>query len=102
VLRMTLARNLNNHNLDGYASLITQGKPHFVEVKSMVFVGGARNEARGLSLTDMLKMEEIEQIARELAAKTSYIVVDSHTPSRVVLLARDETTAKNRFLHPLV
>jgi len=100
VLRMTLARGLNDHNLDGYASLILLGKPHYVEVKSMVFVGGARNEARGLKLSDMLKMEEIEKIAKTLAEKTGYIRVDSHAPSRVVLLARDEQAAKSRFLYP--
>ncbi len=98
VLRMTIARDLNDSNLDGYAALISRGKPHYTEVKSMVYVGWARREERGLALGDMLKMEEIEKIAAELSAKTGYLVVDKHVPSRVVLLARDEKAAKMRMI----
>lgn len=98
VLRMTLARKLNDFNFEGYADLIKRGKPHYVEVKSMVYVGWARNNERGLALTDMLTMEEIRKIANELARLSGYIVADEHLPSRIVLLCKDESAKKNRML----
>ncbi|MFH1306824.1 MAG: 4-demethylwyosine synthase TYW1 [Candidatus Micrarchaeota archaeon] len=98
VLRMTLVRNLNNENLDGYANLIKKAMPHYVEVKSFVFVGGARNECRGLKLSDMLSMDEIRKISAELAKKTGYLYVDEHKPSRVVLLARNKKAKENRMI----
>jgi tRNA wybutosine-synthesizing protein 1 len=96
VLRMTIARGVNDCDLEGYAAQIKLAKPHYVEVKSMVFVGGAREPARGLALGSMLKMEEIEAIAGKLAKMTGYKLVDIHSPSRVALLCRDGETEKNR------
>jgi len=98
VLRMTLTRGLNDNNLPGYAELIKRAMPHYVEVKSMVYVGGARNSSRGLQLSDMLSVPEIEAIAEQLSDLTGYIVVDTHAPSRVTLLARDKNCAAKRFL----
>jgi len=98
VLRMTLARGVNDFCLEGYAGQIKAAQPHYVEVKSMVFVGGARMGGRGLHLGSMLKMEEIEAIASELAEKTGYVPADRHAPSRVVLLCRDKgAEAKRRI-----
>ena len=96
VLRMTLARGINDTHLEGYATQIRKAAPHYVEVKSMVFVGGARNRARGLSLESMLSMDEVRRIAEELAALTGYRLVDSHSPSRVALLCRDADAEKER------
>jgi tRNA wybutosine-synthesizing protein 1 len=98
VLRMTLAHRLNDFNIDGYAKLINIAKPHFVEVKSMVYVGWARNAQRGLQLSDMLTMEQIRDFAKELAKKTKYLYTDEHIPSRVVLLCKNKTAQKNRLL----
>ena len=96
VLRMTIARGVNDCGLEGYAAQIKTAQPHYVEVKSMVFVGGAREPARGLSIGSMLKMEEIEDIANKLAAMTGYRFTDAHAPSRVTLLSRDETVERGR------
>lgn len=98
VLRMTLSHRLNDFNHEGYAQLIKRGKPHYVEVKSMVFVGFARNAARGLALSDMLSIEEIREFANKLAALSGYIVADEHIPSRIVLLCRDENAKSGRML----
>lgn len=89
VLRMTLCRGVNDCGLEGYAKQVQLASPHYIEVKSMVFVGGARSPERGLSLGSMLRMEEIEGIAKRLAGMTGYRVSDKHAPSRVVLLCRD-------------
>ena len=98
VLRMTLVRGHNTNNLEGYAVQINRAEPHYVEVKSFVYVGGARDPDRGLNLSDMLSMEEIRTIAHKLAKLTGYIITDEHVPSRVVLLCRDEQTKQQRFI----
>ncbi|MCX6769071.1 MAG: 4-demethylwyosine synthase TYW1 [Candidatus Micrarchaeota archaeon] len=96
VLRMTLARGVNDSDLEGYASQIKTAQPHYVEVKSMVFVGGARQPSRGLSLSSMLTMDEIGEIAKKLAKMTGYLVSDRHAPSRIVLLCKNVEVEKNR------
>jgi tRNA wybutosine-synthesizing protein 1 len=96
VLRMTLCRGVNDGDLEGYAKQIMLASPHYVEVKSMAFVGGARQPGRGLSLGSVLGTGEVGQIAGILAGKTGYKAVDEHSPSRVVLLCRDEKTEKDR------
>ena len=96
VLRMTIARGVNDTDLEGYAAQIRLAQPHYVEVKSMVFVGGAREPARGLSLESMLGVKEIDEIAHKLALMTDYRFTDTHAPSRVALLCRDGETEKNR------
>lgn len=96
VLRMTVARGINDSGLEGYASQIKIAQPHYVEVKSMVFVGGARQPERKLTLDSMLKIEEVRGLAAKLARMAGYIVADEHAPSRVVLLCRDRKTEKER------
>lgn len=98
VLRMTIAHNLNDFNEEGYARLINMAKPHYVEVKSMVYVGWARNAQRGLQLSDMLTMDEIRKFAQKLANLTDYLYTDEHVLSRVALLSKDENAIKNRIL----
>ncbi len=98
VLRMTLTRNMNTEPMDGYVQQILLAKPHYVEVKSMVFVGGARNPSRGLSLDSMLSIEEIRECAKKLAKETGYLIAAEHIPSRIVLLCRDKEALKNRII----
>jgi tRNA wybutosine-synthesizing protein 1 len=97
-LRMTLARGVNDCDFEGYARQIKLAQPHYVEVKSMVFVGGARSPERGLSLGSMLGMGEVREIAQKLAAMTNYRMAGEHAPSRVVLLCRDRETELNRLI----
>ena len=96
VLRMTIARGVNDCGFEGYAAQIKLAQPHYVEVKSMVFVGGAREPSRGLALESMLSVKEIDEIGHKLAGMTGYRFTDTHAPSRVALLCRDETAEKNR------
>ena len=96
VLRMTIARGVNDCDMEGYAAQIKLAQPHYVEVKSMVYVGGARSPERGLALESMLSIDEIECIANKLADATGYRFTDTHVPSRVVLLCRDEKTLMER------
>jgi len=98
VLRMTLARGVNDSDLESYAAQIKTAQPHYVEVKSMVFVGGARQPGRKLSMGSMLSMEEIESIGNRLAGMTGYMESEKHVPSRVLLLCRDEKAEKSRII----
>ena len=96
VLRMTLVRDLNFCCPEEYSELIKKAQPDYVEVKSFVFVGGARNPKRGLKLGDMLRIKEIEEFTKQLEKSTKYKYVDKHEPSRVALLCRDKEAIKKR------
>lgn len=98
VFRLTLVRDLNMTDVEGYAELIEIGKPHYVEVKGFAFVGGARNEKRRLSYDQMPRKEEIIEFAKDLARESGYIFTDYHEHSFVALLCADEKSAAGRII----
>jgi len=98
VLRMTLVRWLNALNAKGYAEQIIRANPDYVEVKSFVYVGGARGDDRGLDLSDMLTLDEVKKFADEIGKECGYRRSEEHAPSRVVLLSRDKKTEGERLL----
>jgi tRNA wybutosine-synthesizing protein 1 len=98
VFRLTLIRNRNMVDAAGYAELIKKGRPHYVEVKGFVFVGGARNGERDLSYEMMPNKEEIIMFANEIADASGYRVVDYHEHSKVALLCSDEKAARERII----
>ena len=63
-----------------------------------MFVGGSREEGRGLSLESMVRHAEIKEFAEKLAGLSGYIVSEEHLPSRIVLLCRDAEAMKSRLL----
>ncbi|MGC8662606.1 MAG: 4-demethylwyosine synthase TYW1 [Candidatus Micrarchaeia archaeon] len=99
VFRLTLIKGLNMVDAKGYAELIKKGNPDYVEVKGFVFVGGARNESRGLSYDLMPKKDDIISFAEEIAKESGYIFTDYHKPSNVALLSKDEETASKRMIN---
>ncbi len=98
VFRLTLVKGLNMTDAEGYAELIKIGKPHYVEVKGFVFVGGARNPKRGLEYTQMPRKQEIIDFANGIARECGYFIADYHGSSNVALLCHDEEAAKNRLI----
>lgn len=98
VFRLTLIRGLNMLDAKGYADLIRKGKPHYVEVKGFVFVGGARNTERNLSYQQMPGEDEIRSFAAEIAKESGYTVVDYHEHSKVALLCVDADAARKRII----
>lgn len=98
VFRLTLVKGKSMLDAKGYADLIRKGRPHYVEVKGFVFVGGARNEARGLSYEDMPGRDEIKDFAREIAKESGYLFTDFHESSNVALLCSDNETARKRIV----
>ncbi len=98
VFRLTLVKGANMSDADGYANLISIGRPHYVEVKGFSYVGGARNEKRSLSYTQMPGKEEILAFAGEIAKKSGYFLADYHESSRVALLCSDESASASRII----
>ena len=98
VFRLTLVKGVNMVDAKGYAQLIVQGRPNYVEVKGFVFVGGARSEERHLSYEQMPKKEEIVAFAQEIARESGYLFTDYHEHSKVVLLCADEQCARDRII----
>ncbi len=99
VFRLTLIRGLNFTDPEGYAQLIKRGKPHYVELKGFVYVGGARNPARNLSYGQMPAKDEIMEFAEKVAMLSGYHFTDYDTNSKVALLSIDRNAADNRLLH---
>ncbi|MCL5100332.1 MAG: 4-demethylwyosine synthase TYW1 [Candidatus Marsarchaeota archaeon] len=98
VFRLTLVKGANLEDARGYAELIRIGKPHYVEVKGFAYVGGARNESRGLSYNQMPSKEDIINFSKELAKESGYINADYHESSHVALLCSDESVMENRVI----
>ncbi len=98
VFRLTLIRGINMVDARGYAELIRKGRPHYVEVKGFVFVGGARNEDRNLSYAQMPGKDEILEFSKEIAKESGYILVDYHEHSKVALLCADSEAARRRII----
>ncbi len=98
VFRLTLVKGLNMLNPEGYAELISRGRPEYVEVKGFVFVGGARGEDRHLTYEQMPNKDEILEFAKEIAERSGYKLVDYHESSKVALLCATEEAKKNRFI----
>lgn len=98
VFRLTLVKGLSMADAKGYAKLIKKGKPHYVEVKGFVYVGGARNEKRSMSYEQMPAKEDIESFAEEIARESGYIFADYHESSNIALLCSDNEAVKNRII----
>lgn len=92
VIRITLVKHLNMKNPEEYAELIKIAKPMFVEVKSYMHIGFSQYR---LKEEHMPSHEEIKKFAKEIAALSSYKLLDEKENSRVVLLGK---TNKNRFI----
>jgi len=96
VIRLTLVRGFNLKDASGYASLIKKAMPNYVEPKAYMHVGYS---ILRLSEQAMPLHTEIRAFAQELSKATDYIVTDEFSPSRVVLLSKDQRTLKNRLIN---
>ncbi|KQC11936.1 MAG: 4-demethylwyosine synthase TYW1 [Methanothrix sp.] len=85
VMRLTLARNLNMIDPQGYAKLIEIAEPDFVELKAYMHLGSSRNR---LERDSMPTHEEVMEFAGALSEILGYRL-QNHVPlSRVALLSR--------------
>jgi tRNA wybutosine-synthesizing protein 1 len=90
VLRMTLIRGYNNRSdfVNEFAEMVTQGSPHFVELKSYMHIGMSNQR---LEQNHMLEMHEVMSFANKLCKKMqAFKVMDESEISRIVVLQNHE------------
>ncbi len=87
VIRYTLIKEINDNNYEKVCELFEKGDPHFIEIKSYMFVGASReNMKKG----NMPVMDEVREFAKEIEKHCDYKIIDEHIPSRVVLMAKED------------
>ena len=82
-----LSKASNMTNPEEYAKIIEEAKPKFVEVKSYMAVGGAREK---MGYKTMPLFPEILDFAKQIEKNCNYKISDSKEDSRVVLLKRKD------------
>lgn len=94
VVRLTLIHNMNMFDLNGYSKLIELAKPHFIEVKSYMWMGYSKKK---LIPRNSPFHEEIQGFCEKLVKLIPYKIVDSQEISRVVLLQRKGERIKRKI-----
>lgn len=87
VIRITLIKGLNDCCIPEYAKLIKKANPHFVEVKSYMFVGYSRKR---MKKENMPLHDDVIEFSRKLAEELGWKIIDDSKPSRVALLAEKD------------
>ncbi len=95
VVRMTVAKGLNDGHIKEYSALIERAFPQYLEVKAYEAVGYSRER---LGLDYVPSWEEIKEYAKEIAEATKYKYCIEWPPSRVVLLCRDSKAEEERII----
>lgn len=86
VLRMTIIRGYNDSadDIGDFAQVMSEGDPHFIEIKSYMHVGMSTQR---LEKGDMLNMDEVRAYAGRLCEKMpAFSVMDESEVSRIVVL----------------
>ncbi|MDH5807209.1 MAG: 4-demethylwyosine synthase TYW1 [Candidatus Methanomethylicaceae archaeon] len=86
VIRITLVKGLNMEDPEGYANIIKNGRPKYVEVKAYMHVGYS---IWRLGVEAMPNHNEVLQFAKLIAKHSGYEIIDEVPASRVVLLTGD-------------
>ncbi len=85
-VRITLVRNVNMFDPEGYARLIKPAQPDYVELKAYMHLGFSRKR---LHQDNMPLHDEIVDFSGKVAASLGYHIADESRGSRVVLLSKD-------------
>ncbi len=92
-IRLTLIKNENMTDLEGYANLIRRGDPDFLELKSYMWVGASQHE---YNRENMPNMDEVRQFSKDILEHLpEYEFMREHLPSRVVLLIKKSLNKKS-------
>src|SRR3989338_1220916 len=90
-IRLTIVKDKNDCNLEGYKELIERGSPDFVEIKGYVHVGFSIYQ---LKKENMPYHEYVKEFAINLAKiLPEYEIAAEHVPSRVILLIKKKAKA---------
>ena len=92
-IRLTLVKGINMINPEGYAELIKQAEPNFVELKAYMWVGHSRER---LAIENMPLHNEILEFAEKIAKASGLKIIGQKPESRVVLLMKNDS--KDRIL----
>ena len=87
VIRLTLTKNLNFLNPEGYGNLVKDVDFDFLEVKAAMPIGYA---SRRLDHNQMCLHKEIKDFSEKLAKTAGLKILDEEERSRVVLLGRKD------------
>ncbi len=94
-IRLTVIKDLNDSNFEGYKALIERGQPDFIEAKSYMHVGASR---KFLERTNMPSHEEVKGFSKKLETLLpDYEIIDEHEPSRAVCFSR-KSLNKKRYI----
>lgn len=89
VYRLTLVKEWNMDEMQGYANLVALGKPDFIEVKGVTYCG----ESKGSNLTmhNVPWHEEVLSFVKQLVALLpDYSIASEHEHSNCVLIAHQK------------
>lgn len=100
VYRLTLVKNFNAEDVEGYADLIARGEPCFVEVKGMTYCGTSKNSV--LSMENVPYYEEVQAFVEALETELQsrgleYGLATEHAHSCCVLLAQKRFHIDNKW-----
>jgi tRNA wybutosine-synthesizing protein 1 len=97
-IRLTLIKDENMEDLQGYADLIKKGNPDFIELKSYMWVGESQ---KSYKRENMPNMEEVREFTSELLKYLpDYELIREHIPSRVTLLIKKSLNKKSWINFP--
>ncbi|MFC1696910.1 4-demethylwyosine synthase TYW1 [Nanoarchaeota archaeon] len=83
IIRLTVSKDLNMINPEGYANLLKDVDFDYLEVKAYVFVGHSQER---MTMENMPRHHEIKEFAEQLAKLLNLKIKDEKQESRVVLL----------------
>ena len=94
-IRLTVIKNSNDNNFEGYAKLIKRGQPNFIEAKSYMHVGASQKYHKA---DDMPSQQEVMEFSKKIIEHLpEYEIVDEHEPSRAVLMMK-KSLNKKRYI----
>ncbi len=91
IMRTTLVKGLNDHNAEEFSELIKKYQPKFVQLKGYSWLGESKKR---LKPGNMPTLVEVEDYAKVIQEKTSYIIKLKDKVSRVIIFVRDEEVWK--------
>ncbi len=93
VLRLTVVKNVNMIDPQGYAELIKRADPEYLEIKSFMLIGASRER---MTLGNMPLHEELKAFSQEIGKYCDYKIIDEAPNSRVILMMKQDSA--KRFL----
>ncbi|MFP4567403.1 MAG: 4-demethylwyosine synthase TYW1 [Candidatus Woesearchaeota archaeon] len=94
-IRITLIKEMNDKNPEGYAELIKRAEPEFIEVKAYMFIGASKER---LKRENMPQHTEVVDFTKKIKEHLSdYELISDHKPSRVALLAHKKLKKRGNW-----